>query len=231
MAWELYAIEQTLSPKFDFTPVAGHGLAGVLARRRPDLERSIPEGQQVERPALERLANRRVCTQLARSAQLRHEALVPLPRVGREVCEPNGVALRRQRPRQRSILVLRRGDPKPVLAVVGRHGLVVLPALGVRCVAGVFQDEGAPLAFYARGPEVEPLEVSGLIRTVRVRVGTDLQRERVGVVSAAGDVRYFYVAAVEGGADARRPRQRRRRQRARRDGHQEGRCSRHPQRG
>ena len=79
MAWELYAIEQTPRRKFYFTPVAGHGLARVLARRRPDLQRSIPESQQVERPALERLANRRVCTKLARPAQLRHEALVPLP--------------------------------------------------------------------------------------------------------------------------------------------------------
>mmetsp|Transcript_6368 Transcript_6368/g.16196 ORF Transcript_6368/g.16196 Transcript_6368/m.16196 type:complete len:301 (+) Transcript_6368:318-1220(+) len=209
----------------------GHGLAGVLARRRPKLERSIPEGQQVQRPPLKRLSNRCVCTKLARPAQLRHEALVPLPGVGREVGKPNGVALRLERPRQLPVLVLRRGDPEPVLAVVGRHGLVVFPALGVRCGAGVFEDEGAFLAFYARGPEVEPLEVGGLIGTVRIRIRADLQRERVGVVRAAGDVFYFYVAAVEGGADARRPRQRRCRERARGDGHQERRCSRHPQRG
>jgi len=63
MAWELYAIEQTLSPKFDFHTGRGHGLAGVLARRRPDLHRSIPKSQQVQRPALERLADRRVCTE------------------------------------------------------------------------------------------------------------------------------------------------------------------------
>ena len=77
MAWELYAIEQTLSPKFDFHTGRGHGFAGVLARRRPDLQRPVAEGEQVERSPLERLANRRVCTQ-ARS-QLRHETLVPLP--------------------------------------------------------------------------------------------------------------------------------------------------------
>ena len=113
----------------------GHGLAGVLPRRRPERHGPVPEGEHVQRPSLQRFADDRMDAERAGRGQLRDRAFVPLPGVGREVREPDAVSLRRQLPGELAAVVGRRRHAPPVLAVVGGDGLVVLPARRVTRVA------------------------------------------------------------------------------------------------
>ncbi len=121
-----------------------------------------------------------------------HQRQVALVGIGLEISKPDAVVLGRDLDGERPAVVARR-HAEPVPAVVGRDGLVVLPARRVGALTGVLQRQPARLPLRALQAEVEPL------REIGVRIAADAQPDGIGArgiddldgaaVECAGDVR------------------------------------------
>jgi hypothetical protein len=85
-----------------FHPPFGHGLAGMLAGIEPDLLGAFAERQAVDRLAVERDAQLAV-GDARLGGDAAHQIVVPLHRIGREIGEPDDVAIDRPGEAQHAI--------------------------------------------------------------------------------------------------------------------------------
>jgi len=145
-----------------------------------------------QRNAVERLAEHPIIDS-RKSRDGRHQIMVPLHRVRREIGHPEHVAGGQVTDRQRPavlVLVVAARRARPVIAVFGNAGVVIGPAAGIGAGIEVGELEHDLLARGGNDAEMEPLEKLG--RTIAP------DREPRG---RAVDPEHVNIAAVERGID------------------------------
>jgi hypothetical protein len=164
-----------------FHPPFGHRLAGVLASVEPNVERTLADLQAVDVLAIQALAERPITNAFKRGG-LRHEVVMPLHRVRREICDPDDILWWRQLHGQHAAREAGVGNADPFLAVEAHHAFVVGPAIGIGRARTIGDAECDFAAGGAGETEVEPLIEIGHV------VVHDLEIDRVAVLLDDADI-------------------------------------------
>ena len=139
-----------------FHPPFGHRLAGMLAGIEPHGQVALADRQAVDVLPVEALAEAAVFD-AGKRRDGRHQIVVPLHRIRREIGDPDQVGFRHEADGQHAVGVAGAGDAGPILAVDRHAGLIVGPAVGIGGAAAI-DDPQRHLAAAGTGQaEVEPL--------------------------------------------------------------------------
>ena len=183
-------LQRALHPPFR------HAFAGVLPGIEPDLARAFAQPDAIDWLPFDAVAQR-LYPHTGAGADARHQVMVPLHRVGREIGAPQRIGFGRHMDAQRAALglgIIAGVGAGPALAVCRDGGTVVWPAAGVSAAGQPGDAQGAGLATRAGEAEVEPLV------EVAVLVLADAQRDVLRPGAALDDD----VAAVKGGGNGNR---------------------------